>query len=299
MITPYLYALGAILCWASLPAATGSGLKELSTEELMFFSFTAAAIFLYLQEIVVRRSLKIFLPSAAASLFGLAGIFIYHYVYYLALERAPLAEGAILATTWSLWIVVFSSILRLKRLAPSMVLAALLGFAGAALVIAGGKELSFEASHISGYLLALCCGLIWSSFSVGLPYMKIEGEPMTAFTIYAALCSAILYVWTAPHQPPSAEALMSATYLGCVPLGLSFFLWNRAVTRGNMVIIGFLSYLTPPLAVLLVALVHGEDIGSQVIWGMCLITGASLLGRLRLSRLEKSINTNSSNNRNR
>jgi len=27
MITPYLYAMGAILCWASLPAATGSGLN--------------------------------------------------------------------------------------------------------------------------------------------------------------------------------------------------------------------------------------------------------------------------------
>jgi hypothetical protein len=39
----YFYALGAILCWASLPAATGSGLKELSTEELMFYSFSCAA----------------------------------------------------------------------------------------------------------------------------------------------------------------------------------------------------------------------------------------------------------------
>ncbi len=35
----YLYAVGAILCWASLPVATGSGLQGLSTEELMFFSF--------------------------------------------------------------------------------------------------------------------------------------------------------------------------------------------------------------------------------------------------------------------
>jgi len=287
MIIPYLYALGAILCWASLPAATGSGLAELSTEELMFFSFTAAAIYLYLQDVLLKRTPKVFLPRAPASLFGLTGIFVYHYVYYLALERAPLAEGAILATTWSLWIVVFSSILRLKRLAPSMIGAALLGFAGAALVIGGGKELTFQSTHMSGYLLALCCGLIWSSFSVGLPYLKIQKEPMTAFTIYAAIASAILYLFTAPHEMPSPKALLSAIYLGCVPLGLSFFLWNRAVTRGNMVIIGFLSYLTPPLAVLLVALVHGEKIGSSVLWGMSLIIGASLLGRVRLNMLEK------------
>ena len=48
-----LYALGAILCWASLPAATGSGLAGLSTEELLFYSFTSAAVFLYLQDVVV------------------------------------------------------------------------------------------------------------------------------------------------------------------------------------------------------------------------------------------------------
>ncbi len=35
----YLYAMEAILCWwATFPATTGSGLANLSTEELMFKS---------------------------------------------------------------------------------------------------------------------------------------------------------------------------------------------------------------------------------------------------------------------
>ena len=55
----YFYAIGAILCWASLPAATGSGLAELSSEELMFFSFTSGAIYLYLQDVVLTRSLTV------------------------------------------------------------------------------------------------------------------------------------------------------------------------------------------------------------------------------------------------
>jgi drug/metabolite transporter (DMT)-like permease len=135
----YLYALGAILCWASLPAATGSGLSELSTEELMFYNFSTAAIFLYIQDVILTKKLSVAFPDIKASLFGFSGLFLYHYIYYLALERAPLAEGAILATTWSLWIVVFSSIIQLRRLAPSILGTALLGFAGAALVIAGHR----------------------------------------------------------------------------------------------------------------------------------------------------------------
>lgn len=280
----YCYALGAILCWASLPAATGSGLGELSTEELMFYSFTAAAAFLYLQDVVSRRRLTIHLPSPKVSLLGIWGIFLYHYVYYLALDRAPLAEGAILATTWSFWIVVFSSLLLFKRLRPSIIVTALVGLFGAGLVIGAGKELTFAAGYGQGYGLALLCGVIWSSFSVALARLKLKEEPMTAFTVYAALLSALLFVLTMPHSLPSAKALVSAVYLGCVPLGLSFFLWNRAMVGGNVVVIGFLSYLTPPLAVLLVAIIHGQKIAPQVVAGMVVILGASLLGRLLVSR---------------
>ena len=284
----YIYALGAIICWASLPVATGSGLSELSTEELMFYSFSTAAIFLYLQDVILKRKLSVAFPDIKACLFGFGGIFFYHYIYYLALERAPLAEGAILATTWSLWIVIFSSILQLRRLAPSILGAALLGFTGAALVIAAGKELSFASTHIQGYMLALVCGVIWSSFSVGLPRFNLKVEPMTGFTILTAIASGILFLSTTPHEMPSRSAMLSAIYLGAIPLGFSFFLWNRAITGGNMVIIGFLSYLTPPLAILLVAIIHGQHISYQVILGMFIIILASIIGKFALGKILKN-----------
>lgn len=279
----YLYAFGAILCWASLPAATGSGLADLSTEELMFFSFTSGAVFLYVQDIILKRSFTIYIPGLKGTLLGVWGIFVYHYVYYVALSYTPLAEGAILATTWSFWIVVFSSIVLFKKLNLSIVVTAVVGMIGAGLVITSGKDLSFNTEYMQGYLLALSCGLIWSSFSVALSHVKMPREPMTTYTIVAAFLSALLYLSTMPHTVPSSRALFAAIYLGCVPLGLSFFLWNRAVTGGNMVIIGFLSYLTPPLSVLLVALIHGEAVSSQVLVGMVIIIAASIGGRLSLS----------------
>jgi drug/metabolite transporter (DMT)-like permease len=285
----YIYAIGAILCWASLPAATGSGLQTLTTEELMFFSFVSAAVYLYAQDVLLTKSYSVYLPGLKASLFGVSGIFIYHYTYYMALSLVPLAEGAILATTWSFWIVFFSSLIVFRKLKIGIVATAAIGMFGAALVISSGKDLSFSLDYMKGYLLALACGLIWSSFSVGLGYIKVEREPMTIFTIYAAVLSTVLYLVTLPHPLPHAASLLSAVYLGCIPLGLSFFLWNRAVTGGNLVIIGFLSYLTPPLAVLLVALIHGQRVSAQVLWGMALIIAASIGGRLFLGRSEKQL----------
>jgi drug/metabolite transporter (DMT)-like permease len=279
----YLYAIGAIFCWASLPVATGSGLAGLSTEELMFYSFTSAAVFLYLQDILMKKSFTIYIPGLKGTLLGVWGIFIYHYVYYLALDRAPLVEGAILATTWSFWIVVFSSIILLRKIKLSIMLTALVGMFGAGLVISSGKELNFTLDYMQGYLLALACGLIWSSFSVALGHIRMKSEPMTTFTIFAAILSTLLFLVTMPHAVPPLQSLLAAIYLGCVPLGLSFFLWNRAVTGGNMVIIGFLSYFVPPLAVLLVALVHGETVSAQVLLGMAVIIVAAMGGRMSLS----------------
>ena len=287
----YFYAAGAIFCWASLPVATGSGLDEFSTEELMFYSFTSATIFLYIQDILITRRGKIYLPGWRISLMGIWGIFLYHYVYYQALNLVPLAEGAILATTWSFWIVVFSSFFIFRRLKISILLIAFVGLCGAGMVIAAGKELSFDLACMQGYLLALSCGLIWSSFSVGLSRMQRETnhEPMTAFTLYAALLSAVLFLLTMPHELPSSAGLLSAVYLGCVPLGLSFFLWNRAMRGENLVVIGFLSYFTPPLAVLLVAVIKKETVSGQVLLGMVLILAASIVGKLLLDRSQKQV----------
>ncbi|VFQ44829.1 DMT family transporter [Desulfoluna butyratoxydans] len=283
-MVPYLYALGAILCWASLPAAVGAGLDGLPTESLLFYSFTSAALYLYVQDVVRTRSVRLYLPGLTASLWGVAGIFGYHWVYYMAMDNAPLAEAAILATTWSFWIVVFSSVLVFKKLKGSIFATALMGMVGAGLVISSNAALSFDTAYMKGYLQALLCGLIWSSFSVALPRLNTRENPMTAFTVYAAVISAAFFLVTGPHPFPGGRALASAVYLGLVPLGLSFFLWNRAVATGNLSVIGFLSYLTPPLAVFLVAFIHGQRVSGQVLLGMGVIIAASVLGKAALGK---------------
>ncbi|NCC05259.1 MAG: DMT family transporter [Proteobacteria bacterium] len=279
---PYLYAFGAVLCWASLPAATGSGLDGLDVTELLFFSFVPAALYLVAQEMIISRRRAIPWPDLKLTALGVAGIFGYHALYYLALDHAPLVEGAILTTTWSFWIVVMSSILANKRLSLPVLGVALVGLVGAGLVVSGGKGLHFETRYLPGYLMALGCGLVWSSFSVALSRLRLTRDYMPAFTVLAALFSTLVYAASAPQALPPAGALLSALYLGLVPLGLSFTLWNRAVTTGNMTLIGYLSYLTPPLAVLLAALTRGATVTPHAVIGMAVILAAAFAGR-RLS----------------
>ena len=174
---------------------------------------------------------------------------------------------------------VFSSVLAKRRLSLPVLAVALAGLLGAGLVVSGGRGLQFDARYLPGYALALCCGLIWSSFSVALSRLRPTRDYMPAFTVLAAVCSALVYALSAPESLPPAGALLSALYLGLVPLGLSFTLWNRAVTTGNMTIIGYLSYLTPPLAVLLAALTRGAAVTPHALVGMAVILVAAFVGR--------------------
>lgn len=290
---PYLHAMGAILCWASLPAAIGSGLTGLSIPALMAISFTSAAAFLVARDILTTRSFALYFPGFKASCWGIWGIFVYHMAYYCAMDLAPMAEGAILATTWSFWIVVFSSVLQFRAVKPAILVTALAGLVGAGLVIASGKEIDFGTGHMLGYAMALFCGLVWSTFTVALPLLRPDKSPMTAFTVYAALLSDLIFLGSLAlgHETalPDARALFSAVYLGCIPLGLSFFFWDRAVTTGNVAVIGYLSYLTPPLAVLMVALIHGQPVRGQAILGMGVIIASAILGKLALNRIETGL----------
>jgi len=114
---------------------------------------------------------------------------------------------------------------------------------------------------------------------VALSRLKPARDYMPAFTVLAALCSTLVYAASLPRTLPPAGALFSALYLGLVPLGLSFTLWNRAVTTGNMTLIGYLSYLTPPLAVLLAALTRGATVTPHAVIGMIVILAAAFVGR--------------------
>ena len=96
---------------------------------------------------------------------GVAGLFGYHFFYFVALRLAPPVEANLLNYLWPLLIVLFSALLPGARLEPRHVGGALLGLAGAALLILGPGA-DFESRFALGYAAALVCAVTWSAYSV-------------------------------------------------------------------------------------------------------------------------------------
>ncbi len=260
-----LYALGAIALWASL-ASLGVSLTHIPP-----FLLTGIALIIGSMPawpFVLRDPSQWRIPWRTLAL-GVYGLFAYHFLLFIALRHAPPVEANLVNYLWPLFIVVLSPVvlpgvaLRLPH-----VLAALLGFGGAAIAIVGGRELSGTLAW--GYLPALAAAFIWATYS--LMTKRVAAFPTTAIGLFGLVSGVLSLLCHGLLEPavalqPRDWALLAVLGLG--PLGASFFMWDKALKLGDARHIGILSYLTPLASTALLIVVSGR----AFTWSIALATG--------------------------
>jgi len=196
----------------------------------------------------------------------------------MALRLAPPVEASLIAYLWPLLIVLFAALLPGERLRGYQVAGALLGFAGAALLVTRGRGLTFDAQYAAGYAFALACAVIWSSYSV--LSRRLGAVPTSAVGAFCAATAGLALVCHLLFEEtvwPSGWQWAAVVALGLGPVGAAFYTWDYGVKRGNIQTLGALAYAAPLLStILLVALGLAEP--SWVIAVACmLIVGGAVL----------------------
>ena len=271
-------ALGAIVLWASL-AALGVALSHVPPFLLTGLSLLmGSAIALPLSRFDWRQW-KV--PASTLAL-GVYGLFGFHFLLFIALRHAPPVQANLINYLWPLGIVVMAPLfLPGVSLTKRHVLAALLGFAGAALAILG-RGGSAEVVWAWGYIPAAASAFIWASYS--LLTKRVEPFPTAAigsFALASGLLSLACHWWLEPATVLSTRDILLVAVLGLGPLGGAFFLWDAALKRGDARQIGVLSFLTPLLSTLTLLLVRGEMPGLPVVLAAAMIIGAAVLATRR------------------
>ena len=210
-------------------------------------------------------------------LFGTAGLFGYHALYFGALRLAPPAEAGLIAYLWPLLIVLFSGLLPGERLKAGHLLGALAGFAGAALIIGGGLGQGGGAG--AGYALALACALTWSGYSVLSRRLgTIPTESVVVFCLATAALSLPLHLMVEDTAWPEGTIGWAAVAgLGLGPVGLAFYVWDHGVKHGDIQLLGVASYAAPLLSTLVLVLTGLAPAGWQLALAALLITGGAAL----------------------
>ncbi|HPE60197.1 MAG: EamA family transporter [Thiothrix sp.] len=211
---------------------------------------------------------------------GVGGYFGYHFCYFLAMSKAPAVEVSLLAYLWPLLIVLFASLLPGERLLKRYLLGAVVALFGCWLLV-GGKSGGFSPEYLSGYLLALACALIWSSYSVlSRLVSRVPTDAVGWFCAVTALLALPCHLlWETTVWPESAMQWLGIIGLGIGPMGIAFFTWDYGIKHGNLSLLGVLAYSAPLISTLVLVLAGMAENG-PTLWLACaaIVAGSLIAG---------------------
>jgi len=223
-------------------------------------------------------------PAAALAL-GVYGLFGFHFLLFLALRHAPPVQANLVNYLWPLLIVLLAPLfVSGMRLDVRHVLAGLGGFAGAALLVTGGR-FGLDMAHLAGYAMAAGSALVWATYSLASGrFSRVPTAAVGGYCLASGLAALACHLALEPSFVPPAADLPFLLLLGLGPMGAAFYLWDFAVKRGDPRTIGALAYLTPMLSTLLLVATGNGDMTAAAALGMALIVGGAALGSAAMRR---------------
>jgi drug/metabolite transporter (DMT)-like permease len=237
-VAAYGYALAALALWSTLAWAS----VELARVP-PFLLLGAGLAIGTLPGLPFVRQWRVPPQTIALGVFGLFG---FHLFLFLALRLAPPVEANLVNYLWPLLIVLLSPVLLPgTHLAPRHIVAGCMGFAGAALLVAGGIDANASRSAL-GFVFALGSALTWSSYSLLTRRVPpFATGAVGLFCLVSAALALACHVLFEPSHPFAPKEWVMLALIGLGPMGVAFFLWDRAMKEGDPRVIGTLAYLTP------------------------------------------------------
>ena len=279
-----LYAFGAIALWASL-ATLGTALAHVPPFLLTGLGLVIGSLLSLPSLLRDRAAWKV---PAMTLVLGVYGLFGFHFLLFIALRHAPPVEANLVNYLWPLLMVVLAPLLLPGvSLRALHVVAALLGFAGAAIAILGaisgidpvGSHAGSGVAAYWGFLPALGSAFIWASYSLWT--QRVAAFSTAAIGLFGLVSGVLALACHALLEAPVALSahdglLIALTGLG--PLGAAFYLWDRALKRGDARQIGILSYLTPLGSTALLLGATGRPLTWTIALAAVLIISAAVMG---------------------
>lgn len=280
-----LGGLAAILLWSSLALLT-TLTGDLPPFLVLAISFGCGGTIGLLHILRLGKaglhSMRAPLPALALSTTGLFG---YHALYFFALKHAPPVEANLLNYLWPLLIVLLSGLLPGVHLRRDNIVGAVLGLCAAVLVVTGGRGIHVDPAAGGGYLAAIAAALVWAGYSVlNRRHAHVPSSAIVPACIAVAILGALAHLAFEPSRTISSAQWLAMIVMGIGPVGAAFWLWDGGTKRGDIALLGGLSYLAPLLSTLLLVVSgRAQTDWVQVVAIALLLAGAWL--SLRASRL--------------
>jgi len=282
----YLYAMVAVLFWATSASAFKLSLRHVGVLSLLFIA-SATSTFAFGIYLLATKRLALLKAFTRKDYLWSAGLgflnpFLYYVVLFKAYSLLPAQEAQPINFVWPLTLVLLSIPLLGQRIRFASILAILISFTGVVVIAtrATGPAdiLRFRFSNSTGVLLALSTTIVWALFWILNAKDRCD-EAVRLFVNFAFATGYILIALLLAGRLPMApwQGLVGGVYVGLFEMGITFLAWLKALkTAQTTAHVVNLIYLVPFLSLLVIALVLGETILPSTVVGLVLIVAGIL-----------------------
>jgi drug/metabolite transporter (DMT)-like permease len=280
----YIYALLAILFWSTVPTAFKISLGELSILHMLTIASVTSSAVLFTIILKERKTRLLRVQTGKdllnSAFLGLINPFLYYLILLRAYQLLPAQVAQPLNMIWPI-ILVFLSVPVLKqKIEGKSFVALFISFIGVYIISSQGKLFNPGHADIRGVLLATGSSVFWAFyFILNVKDKRDEAIKLFLNFLFGSVYLIIIQIITG-NWPESIglKGLASSVYVGIFEMGITFFLWLRALQMSETTDkVSNLVYLAPFLSLIFVHFILHEPVFYTTPAGLLLIISGILI----------------------
>ncbi|MBE0674947.1 MAG: DMT family transporter [Bacteroidales bacterium] len=284
----YIYAGLAILFWSTIPTAFKTALAESAVLPILTIASIASAAVLLLILIITGKTSELLRTGRKdlirSAILGLINPFLYYLILLKAYQLLPGQVAQPLNMIWPIVLVFLSVPLLRQRIPAGSFISLFISFAGVYLISSQGAPFNPGRSDTLGVLLAAGSSLLWALYFI-LNVRDSRDQAVKLFVNFAFasvyLIAACLITQSSPLQI-SARGLLASVYTGIFEMGLTFWLWLKAMELASSNDkLGNLVYLAPFFSLIFLHFIVHEPVYYTTIAGLILIIAGIMYQNMR------------------
>ena len=272
-VKTYALVAGAVVLWASWPALATMAFPA---PPLLTLGASALIGSVFSYVMAVRRSAtRAFTSVPFKTLaFVAVGLMGNNAFYLAAIARIGPAEANVVHYLWPVFLVILASILHRRSPLPLQMLGVACGFIGVAVALS--PQMGGDLDLI-GVLLGACGALTFAIYSVGRSLAKVETNVVGPSLGLAGVSALAAHFILEPVYWPTTGQWLAIILMGIGPFTVANVLWDKATREGSAATISSLAFLTPLVAMGLLAVFDlGVVTTATIVGALFAVTGALL-----------------------
>ncbi len=285
----YFKLLGSVTFWGGTWIAGRILAGDLTPYSAAFLRFFFATIFMFF---MVKKSTgktpkynkEDMLPLA---FLGLTGVFMYNILFFSGLKTVPAGRAALIIAATPTFIALGSALIFKEKFTLGKISGFILALTGVATIIGNGNPVSIITQGASyGDLCIIGCVISWAAYSLaGKPITK-KVHPIES-VYWSCLFGTFMLLGPALYHGLISEIISASVidyscilYLAFLGTGLGFSWYFEAIREIGPSKTGIFINLVPVTAIILGALILGEEVGlSLLVGGTLTISGVWITNR--------------------